>query len=174
MRIDSPFPDRLHGLPGGFPPRRVADCGFLQTVGMTDMKQFIVIVLTVLTALSSVWANLGDGGERIDDSYGNLIERHLLDDGTVTTLYHKDRYLYTVVFAEGRSVLEKYSHVKGTDLSEKEIAKFLKANAGGATWAPDNKSKERRFERSDHKAEATYVNMAGRPTLTVREVGKKG
>ena len=174
MRIDSPFPDRLHGLPGGFPPRRVADCGFLQTVGMTDMKQFIVIVLTVLTALSSVWANLGDGGERIDDSYGNLIERHLLDDGTVSTLYHKDRYLYFVVFDNGVSILERYSHVKGTDLSEKEIARFLKANAGGATWAPNNKSKERRFERSDHKAEATYVNMAGRPTLTVREVGKKG
>ncbi|PYI56737.1 MAG: hypothetical protein DMC62_02155 [Verrucomicrobia bacterium] len=146
-------------------------CGFLQTVGMTDMKQFIVIVLTVLTALSSVWANLGDGGERIDDSYGNLIERHLLDDGTVTTLYHKDRYLYTVVFAEGRSVLEKYSHVTGTDLSEKEIAKFLKANAGRtATWMPDKKAKERGFKRSDQKAEATYGKVDDRPTLTVREL----
>ena len=61
-------------------------------------------------------------------------------------------------------------HVNGTDLSEKEITRFLKANAGGATWAPDDKSKERRFKRSDHKAEATYANMAGRPTLTVREL----
>src|SRR6266436_8191217 len=138
------------------------------------MKRIFVLFLTISAGVSPVWANLGDGGDRIDDLYGNLIERHLLDDGTVSTLYHKDRYLYFVVFDNGVSVLERYSHVKGTDLSEKEIARFLKANAGGATWAPDNKSKERRFERSDHKAEATYANMAGRPTLTVREVGKKG
>ena len=134
------------------------------------MRQFFVLFLTISAGVNPVWANLGDGGDRIDDSYGNLIERHLLDDGTVTTLYHKDRYLYFVMFVEGRSVLEKYSHVKGTDLSEKEITRFLKANTGGATWAPDDKSKERRFKRSDHKAEATYANMAGRPTLTVREL----
>ena len=143
---------------------------------MTDyfMKQIIVVLLTVLSGVSAVCANLGDGGDRIDNSYGNLLERHLLDDGTVSVLYHKDRYLYFVIFAEGRSVLEKYSHIKGTDLSEKEIARFLKANAARATWTPDNKAKERRFERSDYKAEATYVNTAGRPTLTVRELHTKG
>ena len=137
------------------------------------MKQFIVVVLTVFTALSSVWSNLGDGADRIDDSYGNLIERQLRDDGTVSTLYHKDRYLYFVVFDNGVSVLERYSRVNGADLSEKEIARFLKANAAGATWTPDNKAKERRFERSDHKAEATYVTMDDRPTLTVRELHTK-
>jgi len=130
--------------------------------------------LILLIGASSALANLGGSDDKIEDSYGNLIERHLLDDGTVSILYHKDRYLYFVIFAEGRSVLERYSHVKGTDLSEKEIARFLKANAGGATWIPDNKATERRFERTDHKAEATYANMTGRPTLTVREVGKKG
>ena len=139
-----------------------------------SMKKFIVVLLTILAALSSVQANLGDSDDRIDDSYGNLIERHLLDDGTVSILYHKDRYLYFVIFAEGLSVLERYSHVKGTDLSEKEIARFLKANAGGATWMSDNKAKERRFERSDHKAEATYTNITGRPTLTVRDLHTKG
>jgi hypothetical protein len=136
------------------------------------MKRFFILFLTISAGVSSVWANLGDGSDRIDDSYGNLIERHLLDDGTVSVLYHKDRYLYFVMFAEGRSALEKYSHVKGTELSEKEIAKFLKANAGGATWVPDNKAKERRFERSDHKAEATYGKVDDRPTLTVREAGR--
>ena len=133
------------------------------------MKQFVVFVLTVLTSWSSVWANLGDIGDTIEDSYGAIIERHLRDDGTVRVLYHKDRYLYAVIFTEGRSVSETYSHVKGTDLSEKEIAGFLKANAGGATWTPDNKTKERRFERSDHKAEATYSKINDRPALTVRE-----
>jgi hypothetical protein len=140
---------------------------------MTDMKQFLVVVLTVLTTLSPVWANLGDRDERIDDAYGNVVERHLLDDGTVSVLYHRDqgRYLYLVIFANGRSVVEGYSRVKGTDLSEKEIARFLKANAAGATWMPDNTSKERRFTRSDGGAEATYANVDGRPTLTVRAKG---
>ena len=133
------------------------------------MKQFLVAALMVVTALSSVRANLGDGSDRIDDVYGSLDQRQLRDDGTVSVLYHKDRYLYAVIFTEGRSVSETYSHVKGTDLSEKEIARFLKANAGGATWTPDNKTKERRFERSDHKAEATYSKINDRPALTVRE-----
>ena len=133
------------------------------------MKQFFVLVLTVLTSWSSVWANLGDSGDKIEDSYGTIIDRHLRDDGTVSVLYHKDRYLYEVIFTEGRSVSETCSHVEGTDLSEKEIARFLKANASGATWTPDNKTKERRFERSDHKAEATYSKINDRPALTVRE-----
>jgi hypothetical protein len=137
------------------------------------MKEFLVLFLTISAGVSSVCANLGDGGDRIDDLYGNLIERHLLDDERVSVLYHKDRYLYFVIFTKGRSVLERYSHVKNSDLSEKEIARFLKANAAGATWAPDSKAKERRFQRSDGKAEATYSKIKDRPTLTVRELEAK-
>jgi len=135
------------------------------------MKRFFALFLAIFTSASSVCANLGDGGDRIDDSYGNLIERHLLDDGTVSVLYHKDRYLYFVLFDNGVSVLEKYSHMKGNDLSEREIAKFLKANAGGAKWTPGSASKEgRKFKRTDRKAEATYGKVDDRPTLTVREL----
>ena len=137
------------------------------------MKRFFVLLLMISAGVSSVCANLGDGGDRIDDSYGNLIERQLRDDGTVSTLYHKDRYLYFVIFDNGVSVLEKYSRVDGADLSEKEIARFLKANAGRtATWIRDETgtSKERRFKRSDHKAEATCGKVDNRLTLTVREL----
>jgi hypothetical protein len=136
------------------------------------MKQFLVVALIVITALSPVWANLGDGSDRIDDLYGNLVQRQLRDDGTVSVLYHKDRYLYLVIFANDRSVSESYSHMNGTDLSEKEIAKFLKVNAAGGTWIPANTSKERRFKRSDNRAEATYGSASGRRALTVREVGR--
>jgi len=59
------------------------------------------------------------------------------------------------------------------DLSEKEITRFLKANAAGGTWTPDNTAKERRFKHSDGKAEATYGNVNGRPGLTVRELRAK-
>src|SRR6266496_3329580 len=137
------------------------------------MKQFLVIVLTILATLRGVWANLGDGFEKVDDSYGNIVQRKLRDDGTVSVLYHKDRYLYQVTFADGRSVSESYFHVKGTDLSEKEITRFLKANAAGATWTSENTAKERRFRRSDGKAEATYGTIRDKPALTVREVRGK-
>ena len=137
------------------------------------MKQFSLIVLAILATLICGWANLGDGSDKVDDSYGNLVQRRLRDDGTVSVLYHKDRYLYEVIFANGRSVSETYFNVKGTDLSEKEITRFLKANAAGGTWTPDNTAKERRFKRGDGKAEATYGNVNGRPGLTVRELRGK-
>ena len=134
------------------------------------MKQFSLIVLAILATLTCGWANLGDGSDKVDDSYGNLVQRRLRDDGTVGVLYHKDRYLYEVIFANDRSVSETYFNVKGIDLSEKEITRFLKANAAGGTWIPDNTAKERRFKRSDGKAEATYGTVKGRPALTVREL----
>ena len=137
------------------------------------MKQFLVIVLTILATLTCGWANLGDSDDKIEDSYGSIIQRSLRDDGTVSVLYHKDRYLYMVTFNNGRSVSESYFHVKGTDLSEKEIMKFLKPNAAGATWTSDKEVKKRSFKRSDGKAEATYGNVNGRPALTVREVHGK-
>ena len=137
------------------------------------MKQFLAVALTVITASSSVWANLGDGSDRIDDLYGDLVQRQLRDDGTVSVLYHKGQYLYLVIFANNRSVSESYSHMKGTDLSEKEIAKFVKLNAAGGKWIPANTSQERRFKRSDDRAEAMYGTASGRRALTVRELGAK-
>ena len=134
------------------------------------MKQFSLILLAILATSTCGWANLGDGSDKVDDAYGNLVQRRLRDDGTVSVLYHKDRYLYQVTFANGRSVSETYFNVKGTDLTEKEITAFLKANAAKATWTPDSSAKERRFKRSDGKAEATYGPVNGRPALTVREV----
>jgi len=138
-----------------------------------NVKQSSVIVLAILAIVSCSWANLGDSADRIEDSYGSILQRRLRDDGTVSVLYHKDRYLYDVTFANGRSVSETYFHVKGTDLSEKEIMRFLKANAAGSTWTAENTTKERRFSRSDDKAEATYGTVRGRPALTVRELRTK-
>jgi len=137
------------------------------------VKEFSIFILTILATVTCGWANLGDGDDKIEDSYGSILQRSLRDDGTVSVLYHKDRYLYMVTFNNGRSVSESYFHVKGTDLSEKEITKFLKANAAGATWTSENTAKERRFRRSDGKAEATYGTVRDKPALTVREVHGK-
>jgi len=135
--------------------------------------KFLVVALTILAVLSSASANLGDSSDRIDDLYVNLDQRRLRDDGTVSVVYHKGQYVYLVIFANDRSISESFSHVKGTDLSEKEIAKFLKLNSAGGTWVPANTSKERRFKRSDNRAEATYGTASGRRALTVRELGGK-
>jgi len=129
-----------------------------------------VVLLSTLATLPSAFASLGQDSDKIDDVYGNMVERRLRDDGTVSMLYHKDRYLYLVIFANDRSVSEAYFNVKGTDLSEKEIMKFLKANAGGATWAAEGTANARRFKRSDGKAEASYTTIRGKPALVVREV----
>jgi hypothetical protein len=134
------------------------------------MKGFLIVILTTLATLSSVCANLGDSDAKIEDSYGTIVERHLRDDGTVSVLYHKDRYLHLVIFDKQVSVSEALSRVDHHELSEKEITKYLKNNAGRATWRREESSEERRYQRSDRRAEAAYLSLNGRPTLRVRVV----
>ena len=136
---------------------------------MERMKHSIALVLAFCGVASSAWANLGDNSERIEDAYGTIVQRRLRDDGKVDVVYAKDRYLYMVTFANSRSISESYSRANGTDLSEKEITKFLKANSR-AKWLPVNRGTERRFKTSDGSAEATYGILNGRPALTVRAV----
>jgi hypothetical protein len=142
-------------------------CGFLPNVTMKRMKQSIALVLALCVIASSASANLGANSESIEDAYGTIVQRRLLDDGKVSVVYTKGRYLYMVTFANSRSISESYSRANGTDLSEKEIAKFLKANSG-AKWVPANTGTERHFKSSDGTAEATYGILNGRPALTVR------
>ena len=136
---------------------------------MECMSQSIALLLAFCLIASSASANLGDNSERIEDRYGIIVQRRLRDDGTVDVVYTKDRYLCMVTFANSRSISESYSRGDGKDLSEKEIAKFLKANSG-AKWVPVTAGKERRFKSSDGAAEATYGILNGRPALTVRDV----
>jgi hypothetical protein len=136
---------------------------------MERMKQSITVVLVFCVIASSASANLGENSERIEDRYGTIVQRRLRDDGTVSVVYTKGSYLYMVNFANSRSISESYSRANGKDLSEKEIAKFLKANSG-AKWVPVTAGKERRFKSSDGAAEATYGILNGRPALTVRDV----
>ena len=147
--------------------RQQSGCGFLLNVTMKRMKQSITLVLAFCVIASSASANLGANSELIEDAYGTIVQRRLRDDGKVSVVYAQGRYLYMVTFANSRSVLESYAHANGTDLSEKEITKFLKANSS-AKWVPTNTGAERRFKTSDGSAEATYGILNGRPALTVR------
>ena len=135
------------------------------------MTPLIALVLAFCVIASSASANLGENSERIEDRYGTIVQRRLRDDGTVSVVYTKGRYLYMVTFANSRSISESYSRTNGTDLSEREIMKFLKANSG-AKWVPTNSGTERRFKSSDGTAEAIYAPVNGRPALTVRELNR--
>jgi hypothetical protein len=147
--------------------RQQSGCGFLPNVTMKRMKQSITLVLALCVIANSASANLGADSERIEDAYGTIVQRRLRDDGKVSVVYTKGRYLYMVTFANSRSVLESYAHSNGTDLSEKEITKFLKGNSS-AKWVPTTTGVERRFKTSDGSAEAIYGILNGRPALTVR------
>src|ERR1044072_2786791 len=98
--------------------------------------RFLLIPLMILAVASSASAYLGDGSDRIEDLYGNPLQRRLRDDGTVSVLYGKGQYVYLVIFSNDRSVSESYSHAQGTYFSKKEIEKSLKLTAAGATWIP--------------------------------------
>src|SRR5262249_36697098 len=126
----------------------------------------LAVALCLITNLAS--ANLGENSERIEDRYETIVQRRLREDGTVSVVYTKGAYLYMVTFANSRSISESYSRVNGKDLSEKEIAKFLKANSG-AKWMPANTGTERHYKSSDGAAVATYGILNGRPALTVRD-----
>ena len=133
------------------------------------MKQSIALVLASCVIAGSASANLGANSELLEEAYGTIVQRRLRDDGTVSVVYAKGRYLYMVTFADQRSISESYSHANGTDLSEKEIMKFLKANST-AKWESANTGTKRHFITSDGTAEATYGILNGRPALTVREL----
>jgi hypothetical protein len=132
------------------------------------MKGLLIFIFSIFTALNCSWANLGDNYEKVEDSYGSIAERRLRDDGTVSILYHKDRYLYLVLFGDGHSISETYFHTNGSDLSKKEISRFLKANGFGNTPPPTNAGKEWHLRRNDGKVEAIYGTVRDRPALTVR------
>ena len=134
-------------------------------------QRSIALSLAFCLFASSASANLGDNSERIEDAYGTIVQRRLRDDGTVSVVYTKGRYLYMVTFANSRSISESYSRTNGTDLSEKEIAKFLKANSA-AKWVPSNIGTERHFKSSNGTVEATYGILNGRPALTVRALNR--
>jgi len=151
-------------------PDHDPDKPFTNCIRGLAMKNFLIAIVIVLASAGPLVASLGDAAERIDDAYGDIVGRRLLDDGRLNIIYHKDRYLYSVTFANGRSVLERYSRFNAQSLSRKEIDRFLKANAGGTTWIPDKAAPQQRFKRSDGRAEATYDDASGRLALTVRQV----
>lgn len=132
----------------------------------------VIFAFVILAGPAAVRARLNEDADQIEKEYGPLVQRHLRDNGMVMVAFHRNKnpYVYVVLFDKGMSVSEKISRIDGREFTEKEIAKFLKQNAARAKWTNKN-DKERGFERSDHRAEAVYGKVDGKPTLTVRKTG---
>jgi hypothetical protein len=149
----------------------IADFG--RAAGIRIPMRFFLALLAISAALGSAKANLGDSEAKINTAYGKRIEMPRIA-GNQGHLYERGEFIYNVIFRDGVSVFEMYARANQAELSSKEIAAFLKANAAGATWIPANeKPAGREWKRSDHKAKAAYFRLGGRPTLTVMEATRK-
>ena len=113
--------------------RRQFDSDLCRNVRMERMKQSVALILALCVIASSASANLGANSEIIEDAYGTNRSTTPAGRRKGKCCVRKDRYLYMVTFANSRSISESYSRANGTDLSEKEITKFLKANSA-AKW----------------------------------------
>ena len=133
----------------------------------------LLCILALFAAMAHpAWASLGNDDEAIDSMYGNISKRHLRDDGTVSVLYHNDKYYFFVVFKDLHSISEAYARGDGNKLSKKEIARFLQANAGHSRWPAKTLSPDGKMERADHKAEASFTEIDGRVMLQVTSKAK--
>lgn len=128
-----------------------------------------ICILALATAIAHpALAVLGDDDEKIDAMYGNISKRHLRDDGTVSVLYHNDKFYFLVLFKDLHSISEAYARGDGNKLSKKEISRFLRANAGTSHWPADTISLDGKLERADHKAEASFTEIDGRLMLQIK------
>jgi hypothetical protein len=135
------------------------------------MRFFCIIALAAVIAHPAL-ASLGNDDETIDSMYGDIVKRHLRDDGTVSVLYHNQKYYCFVVFKDLHTISEAYSRGDGRKLTDKEISALLQANAGRSRWPAKTLSTDGKMERADHKAEASFTEIEGRLMLQITSKAK--
>lgn len=130
--------------------------------------RFVCVLALVAAMVHPTFASLGNDDETMDAIYSTIVKRHLRDDGTVSVLYHNDKYYCFAVFKNLHTISEAYSRGDGNKLSKKEISRFLEANRGISRW-PGNAilPEGGKLERADHKAEAGFAEIDGRVMLQV-------
>jgi hypothetical protein len=135
------------------------------------MRLFCILVLVAAMA-HPAFAALGTDDETMEAMYSTIVKRHLRDDGTVSVLYHNDKYYCFAVFKNLHTISEAYSRGDGIKLSKKEISRFLEMNRGISHWPANTLLLEQKLERADHKAEAAFAEIDGRVMLQVTSKAK--
>ena len=70
--------------------------------------RFLAFLFLSVAIVRSAAAAIGDDYDRVDSAYGDVVKRHLNDDGSVMMTYKKNPYLFHVLFRNLQSVSEEY------------------------------------------------------------------
>ena len=134
------------------------------------MKNIMIVTAAIVLGFGSdAFARIGQTEEQVSALFGKSIDPGTPDKEGVTTNMYKNpsgEYHALVQFLKGHSIAEAYSRVDVGKLSEKEMSIFLQGNSGGKEWIKD--PSKLAWERSDHRAEAWYETLSGRPTLLIQ------
>ena len=83
----------------------------------------------------TAYGNLGETFSQIEARYGPAQEtKSNAISGVTTGYYIHDGFGISVKFLEGKSQSENYIKEQKDEISDSEIAAFLKANAMGSDW----------------------------------------
>ena len=131
--------------------------------------RFATAVFLIVALSGSLRAAVGDDYDRVDSAYGDVVKRHLNDDGSVIMTYKKNPYLYHVLFKNLQSVSEEYLRTDGKDLSNKEIQRFLKAN--GRDWTREG-ADGKKWRRKDGRLVAEILESDNGRGLSIHSAKK--
>ena len=135
------------------------------------MKRILILAAALVIALSyHAFARLGQTEDQVNALFGKPVDPGKPDSDGITTNMYKNptgEYLAVVQFLKGRSVAEAYSRVDRHKLSEKELSIFLDGNSAGKEWKK-KPGKKPAWTRTDHRADAWYETVTGRPTLFIQ------
>ena len=118
--------------------------------------KIILVLIWFCLQFSTAVARLGDNEKQIEQRYG--IARAVKIDnelGVRVGLYKKNDLIISVIFKEGRSVVEKFEKNGFEKITDAEAEQILEANAGDHRWRSDDAWTETRV-RSDSKAIARF------------------
>jgi len=133
------------------------------------MKRVLILVAILAAGLSGqAFARLGNSEEQVAALLGKPTEIGKPDsDGVRTNTYESRYYIALVQFVKGYSVAEAYSRKDRAKFSEKELSIFPDGNSAGKEWKK-KPGKKPAWTRTDHRADAWYETVTGRPTLFIQ------
>ena len=98
-------------------------------------RRSVVIFFVALLSCSTARARIGEDEAEVRGRYGNPV--FILPstvENSLTKCYLSGGFSIAVTYMKGRSVRETFAKADRSKLTEKEIERFLKGNAGGAIW----------------------------------------
>ncbi len=102
---------------------------------VASWRQLSGFLFAALLFSGTATARIGETEAEVQTRYGDPI--FMLPstvEASLTKCYLSDGFSIAVTYMKGRSVREMFAKADKSKLTEKEIQRLLKGNAGGATW----------------------------------------